>query len=181
MTSSLKQIIDSYNPDTSLDRAYTIPASWYVNEDLYDLELRTVFTDNWHLAGRRDQLEKPGQYVTTDVGTEPIVAVRDSDDVLHAFFNVCRHHAAAVMTEPEGSAPHLRCPYHGWTYSLAGELKGTPDFAGVCEFEREKNGLVPVRVTEWENWAFVNLSPTPNPLDEFLGTNLIDQLRPLQL
>jgi len=181
MIDDLQRIIDSYNPNSSLDRAYTIPASWYVNEDLYNLELRTVFSDNWHLAGRRDQLEKPGQYVTTDVGTEPIVAVRDNNNVLHAFFNVCRHHAAAVMTEPEGSAPHLRCPYHGWTYSLAGELKGTPDFAGVCEFERETNGLVPVQVSVWENWVFVNLSTSARRLDQFLGPDLIEQVRPLQL
>ncbi|HEY6247147.1 MAG TPA: aromatic ring-hydroxylating dioxygenase subunit alpha [Pyrinomonadaceae bacterium] len=180
MIDDLQRIIDSYNPNSSLDRAYTIPASWYVNEHLYDLELRTVFTDNWHLAGRRDQLQKPGQYVTADVGTEPIVLVRDGDGVLRAFFNVCRHHAAAVMTEPEGVAPHLRCPYHGWTYSLAGELKGTPDFAGVCEFERENNGLVPVEVSEWENWVFVNLS-SANRLDQFLGADLIEQIRPLQL
>jgi len=181
MIDDLQRIIDSYNPNSSLDRAYTIPASWYVNEDLYNLELRTVFSDNWHLAGRRDQLEKPGQYVTTDVGTEPIVAVRDNNNVLHAFFNVCRHHAAAVMTEPEGSAPHLRCPYHGWTYSLAGELKGTPDFAGVCEFERETNGLVPVQVSVWENWVFVNFSTSAGRLDQFLGPDLIEQVRPLQL
>jgi len=177
----LQQIIDSYNATASLDRAYTIPAAWYVNKDLYNLELRTVFTNNWHLAARRDQLEKPGQYVTTDVGSEPIVVVRDSDDVLRAFFNVCRHHAAAVMTEPEGSAPYLRCPYHGWTYSLAGELKGTPDFGGVCEFDREKNGLVPVQVSEWENWVFVNLSPSPISITQFPGSDLIEQVRPLQL
>jgi choline monooxygenase len=177
----LQQIVDSYDPNARLDRAYTIPATWYVNEELYDLELRTVFTGNWHLAGRRDQLEKPGQYVTTDIGSEPIVVVRDSDDVLRAFFNVCRHHAAAVMTEPQGSAPYLRCPYHGWTYSLAGELKGTPDFGGVCEFDREKNGLVPAQVSEWENWVFVNLSPSPMSLTQFLGSDLIEQVRPLQV
>jgi choline monooxygenase len=180
MIDDLQKIIDSYDANAPLDHAYTIPSSWYVNSDLYDLEIKTVFTDNWHLAARRDQLEKPGQYVTTDVGPEPIVLVRDNDSVLHAFFNVCRHHAAAVMTEPEGSAPHLRCPYHGWTYSLAGELKGTPDFAGVCNFERENNGLVPVRVTEWENWVFVSLSSSATSLEQFLGSNLIDQVRPLQ-
>jgi choline monooxygenase len=178
---TLQRIIESYNPRAALDRAYTIPASWYVNKDLYDLELKTVFANNWQLAGRLDQLQKPGQYVTTDVGTEPIVVVRDNDNVLRAFFNVCRHHAAAVMTESEGMAPHLRCPYHGWTYSLAGELKGTPDFAGVCEFERETNGLVPVEVSEWENWVFVNLSTSATRLDQFLGSDLIKQIRPLQL
>ena len=177
----LQSIIESYNPTASLDHAYTIPASWYINEGLYDLELKTVFSNNWLLAGRRDQLQKPGQYVTTDIGTEPIVVVRDNDSTIRAFFNVCRHHAAAVMTEPEGSAPHLRCPYHGWTYSLTGELKGTPDFAGVCAFERENNGLVPVQVAEWENWVFVNLSSSTMQLERFLGSDLIEQVRPLRL
>ena len=181
MTNNLQRLIDSYNSNASLDRAYTIPASWYIDESLYHLELKTVFSHNWHLAGRRDQLEKPGQYVTTDVGTEPVVVVRDNEGVLRAFFNVCRHHAAAVMTEPAGSAPHLRCPYHGWTYSLTGELKGTPDFAGVCDFERENNGLVPVQAAEWENWVFVNLSTSARSLAHFLGPDLIAQIRPLEL
>ncbi|MGG7377803.1 Rieske 2Fe-2S domain-containing protein, partial [Escherichia coli] len=75
---------------------------------------------------------------------EPVVVVRGSDKVLRGFFNVCRHHAAAVMTDDEGTAPSLRCPYHGWTYTLEGELKGTPDFAGVCNFDRARSGLVPI-------------------------------------
>jgi choline monooxygenase len=177
----LEQIIDSYNPNASLARAYTIPASWYVNKDLYDLELQTVFTTNWHLAGRLDQLQEPGQYITTDIGTEPVVVVRDNDCVLRAFFNVCRHHAATVMTEPEGLASHFRCPYHGWTYSLSGELKGTPDFSGVCDFDRENNGLIPVHVAEWENWAFVNLSTSASSFDHFLGKDLIAQISQLKL
>jgi choline monooxygenase len=141
MTNQLRDLIDSYNPNDPIDRAFTIPSSWYTNRDLYNLELQTVFTNSWQLAARIDQLERPGQFVTTDVGTEPVVIVRGADNVLRGFFNVCRHHAAAVMTEPEGTVPQLRCPYHGWTYSLSGELKGTPDFNGVCNFDREKNGL----------------------------------------
>ncbi|MFN2514528.1 MAG: aromatic ring-hydroxylating dioxygenase subunit alpha, partial [Pyrinomonadaceae bacterium] len=102
----------------------TIPAPWYTNESVYDLELQTVFARSWQLAGRVDQVRVTGQYVTSDVAGEPIVIVRGADNVLRGFFNACRHHAAAVMTEPEGQASQLRCPYHGWTYSLAGELRG---------------------------------------------------------
>jgi len=85
----------------------------------------------------------PGHYLTAEVGGEPVVVVRGRDGALRAFFNVCRHHAAAVMTEPCGRAPHLRCPYHGWTYALDGKLRGVTDFGGVQGFDREKNGLVP--------------------------------------
>jgi len=181
MTNQLRDLIVSYNPNDPINRAFTIPSSWYTNIDLYSLELQTVFTNSWQLAARIDQLERPGQFVATDVGTEPVVIVRGADNVLRGFFNVCRHHAAAVMTEPEGTVPQLRCPYHGWTYSLAGELKGTPDFNGVCNFDREKNGLAPVEIAEWENWVFVRLAKTGLQLDEFLGRNLIDQITPLKL
>lgn len=181
MTSNVQQLIASYDPDALLDHAFTIPASWYTSKDLYALELSTVFSNSWLFAARRDQLEKPGSYVTTDIGTEPILVVRGSDNVLRAFFNVCRHHAAAVMTEPEGTAAQLRCPYHGWTYSLAGELKGTPDFTGVCDFDRGTNGLVPIKVAEWENWVFVKLSEPGSSLRDFLGSSLIEQVGPLQL
>ena len=112
-----------------------------------------------------------GNYVTSDIAGEPVVIVRGNDDVLRGFFNVCRHHAAAVMTEPEGKAAQLRCPYHGWTYSLEGELKGTPDFSGVCDFDRE-------RATDWCHFSWLSgktgyssrsTQTLPASLDDFLG------------
>ncbi|HEY9500399.1 MAG TPA: aromatic ring-hydroxylating dioxygenase subunit alpha [Pyrinomonadaceae bacterium] len=177
----LRDIINSYDPTTALEHAYTIPASWYVDHELYLLESKTVFSNTWQPAARLDQLRTAGSYVTTDIAGEPVVIVRGADDVLRAFFNVCRHHAAAVMTEPVGIAAQLRCPYHGWTYSLSGELKGTPDFAGVCNFDRSSNGLLPVAIAEWENWAFVKLDSDTPSLNNFLGQELRDQITPLRL
>ena len=178
----LETIIDSYDPNRPLEDAWTIPASWYTDENLYKLELQTVFSRSWQFAARLDQLTQPGNYVTTDIAGEPIVIVRGTDNVVRGFFNVCRHHAAAVMTEPEGKASQLRCPYHGWTYSLAGELKGTPDFTGVCNFDRSANGLVPVETAVWENWVFVKLDGEDQlSLKDFLGADLVDQIRPLGL
>jgi choline monooxygenase len=181
---SLAEIINSYDPSAPLDRAWTIPASWFTDERLYDLELKTVFARSWQMAGRVDQVSERGDYLTAEIGNDPIVIVRGGDKLLRGFFNVCLHHAAAVMTEAEGKANQLRCPYHGWTYSLEGELKGTPDFAGVCEFDKSGNRLLPVAIAAWEKWLFVRTasggkqSPPPN---EFPGTALVDQIRPLAL
>src|SRR5258708_4372427 len=182
MTHSLSELIDSYDPNAPLEQAATIPSSWYTNQRIYDLELQSVFARSWQMIGIAERLAEPGQYVTCEISGEPIVAVRGNDNVLRAFYNVCRHHAAAVMTEPEGKAAQLRCPYHGWTYSLAGELKGTPDFAGVCSFDRSINGLVPVGIDQWEQWGFVRLenSDSKTTLHDFLSSNLIDQIRPLK-
>jgi choline monooxygenase len=179
---SLEQIVKNYNPNSPLNEAWTIPAPWYTDDRLYELELRTVFSNSWQYAARLDQVAQPGSYVTTDIGAEPIVIVRGSDNQVRGFFNVCRHHAAAVMTENEGNANQLRCPYHGWTYSLEGELKGTPDFSGVCNFEKAENGLIPIQTEIWENWVFVKLAnESRESLNDFLGTELVNQIKPLEL
>jgi choline monooxygenase len=181
MTSTLTEIIAQYDPNLALDYASTIPSSWYIDKDFYDHELKTVFSQSWQLAARADQLTEPGRYVTTDIAGEPVVIVRGNDGELRGFFNVCRHHAAAVMTAPEGKATQLRCPYHGWTYSLEGELKGTPDFSGVCDFDRASNGLVSLEIAEWENWVFVKLvQGAAMSLEDFLGEDLVVQTNPLQ-
>ena len=177
----VKEIIESYNPNSPLAEASTIPAPWYVDSRVMELERRAVFARSWQMVGRRDQVQEPGQYITCELAGEPLVIVCGSDHVLRGFFNVCRHHAAAVMTEREGKAHNLRCPYHGWTYTLEGELKGTPDFTGVCNFDRASNGLVPVETNVWENWVFVKLDGGGPSLEQFLGSDLIAQLRPLGL
>ena len=181
MKTKLRELIDAYDASASLDHAFTIPSSWYTDGDLYQLELNTVFSRSWQFAGRFDQLTKAGRYVTSEIGLEPIVVVRGNDGELCGFYNVCRHHAAAVMTEAEGEAAQLRCPYHGWTYSLSGELKGTPDFSGVCDFERSENSLIPVETSQWENWVFVKLQPGGPSLTDYFTTALVDQIRPLNL
>jgi choline monooxygenase len=181
MKASVRDIIDSYNPHAPLAEAWTIPAPWYVDSRVMDLERQTLFTRSWQMVGRADQVREPGEYITWELAGEPILVVRGSDRVLRGFFNVCRHHAAAVMTEPEGRTDNLRCPYHGWTYGLEGGLKGTPDFAGVCDFDRSANGLVPVETALWENWVFVKLERDGPSLEDFLGADLIGRMRSLGL
>ena len=182
MQRPLGEIIDAYNPDTRLAQASTIPASWYVDPRVMELERRTVFASSWQVAGRADQVRHAGDYLSCELpGGEPVVVVRGADGLLRGFFNVCRHHAAAVVTEPQGSAQMLRCPYHGWTYALDGALKGTPDFAGVCDFDRAANGLVPIDVDVWEQWVFVRVNEAGSALAAFLGAGLTGRLQPLRL
>ncbi len=175
----LAEVLSDYDAAAPLEKAWTIPASWYVDPRVYALESRGVF-GGWQMVGRLDQVSEPGQYFTAEIAGEPLLVVRGRDNSLRGFFNVCRHHAAVVMTEPQGHAASLRCPYHGWTYSLEGELKGTPDFDGVCDFERSRNGLVPVRLETWESFVFVHLNDGAPPLVEFLG-DLVQRIRPLEI
>jgi len=180
MERSLHDILNLYNPSEPLERASTIPAPWYRDPRIEELERTNVLSATWQVAGRLDQVRDTGQFFTADVAGEPIVVVRADDGPLRAFFNVCRHHAAAVVTEAQGCAKQFRCPYHGWTYGIDGALKGMVEFDGVCNFDRAKNGLVPIRLDTWENFVFVNLDGRAAPLSSFLGA-VPGLVAPLQL
>ncbi len=180
MQVSIEQMLAEYDDQAPLAEASTIPAPWYVDPRVAELERLSVFGKTWQLVARTDQLQKPGEFVSTILAGEPIVVVRGTDDVLRAFYNVCRHHAAAVVTEPCGQASLLRCPYHGWNYGLDGSLKGMPEFEGVKNFDRAQNGLVPIRVEIWECFVLVNLDPKAATLQEFIG-GLAKRVAPLKI
>ena len=181
MTDNLAAIIDQYRPELPLEEARTIPASWYFDPRILDLEQQTVFAGTWQYACRLDQVREPGEFVSFELAGEPLVVVRGDDRVLRGFFNVCRHHAAAVVTEPSGCTKRLRCPYHGWTYTLEGALKAAPAFEGVRNFNPADNSLVPVATAVWENWVFVRLANEGPTLEEFLGPEVVAQVRGLGL
>ena len=154
---NLDEIIASYDPTLPLEEALTIPSSWYLNPELAELEKQTVFSRSWQIAARLEQVKNRGQYVTCEVAGEPIVVIRGDDGVLRAFFNVCRHHAASVLTMASGTVAQLQCPYHGWTYSSTGYLKAAPDLGSVRSFDRQSMGLVPINVAVWKRWVLVRL------------------------
>ena len=162
---SLEDIIRRYDAGATLAEASTIPAAWYLDPRVAELERQTVFSRSWQIVARAEQVEKPGHYVTCTVAAEPLVIVRGGDGALRGFFNVCRHHAAAVMTEPAGEAAYLRCPYHAWTYSLEGDLKSAPDMGAVCNFDPKSMGLVPVEVAVWKQWVIAQLYRNGGPFN----------------
>ena len=133
------------------------------------------------MVGRAEQVREPGQYITGDLAGEPILVVRGDDNVLRGFYNVCRHHAAAVMTKSQGHADHLRCPYHGWTYNLQGALVVAPEFGGVCNFDKSTTGLVTVQTAIWQGWVFVKLDSDGPSLGDFLGKDLTEQFEKFKL
>jgi choline monooxygenase len=180
MERSIRDLLNLYNPSDPLDHAWTIPAPWYFDGRIDELERQNVFAKTWQVVGRLDQILENGHFFTADLAGEPLVVARGDDGKLRAFYNVCRHHAAAVVTESHGCAKQFRCPYHGWTYGIDGALKGMVEFEGVCDFDRAKNGLVPVQVDTWENFVYVNLDSQAAPLRDFLGI-IPEIVAPLEL
>jgi choline monooxygenase len=177
----LADVLAAFDASAPLEEAKTIPGSWYTDARVAELERRTVFSRTWQMVGRVDQVREPGQYLTAEIGDERVLVVRGQDGVLRAFFNVCRHHAAAVMTECAGKADRLKCPYHGWTYGLDGTLKSVTELEGARGFDRSDNGLVPLSVATWELFVFVHIDPDPPAIDDWLGATLREQVSALRI
>jgi choline monooxygenase len=169
MSPGLTELLQAFDENAPLARARTIPSTWYFDPDLYDLECRRVFGATWQFVGRAEQVREPRSFLTVAVAGEPILVVRDEKGTLRAFHNVCRHRAAQVINEPCGQATRLRCRYHGWTYDLAGRLRGTPEFDGVDDFSKDREGLVPLAADTWGPFVFVHQGTPRQALAEFLA------------
>lgn len=166
----ITSMLQGFDPDLPLEQAKTLPAAWYTAPALATLEQREVFRGAWQAIGRVEQIATPGSYLTAEVAGVPVLVIRGEDQVLRAFYNVCRHRAAPLLTQPCGEAHKLRCRYHGWTYDLTGALRGTPEFDGVEQFRREDHGLLPLGAVEtWGPFVWVHLDPPREPLAAFLG------------
>src|SRR5207237_6370752 len=92
------------------------------------------------------------------IARNPMLIVRGKDNLVRAFYNVCRHRGGPLAIEERGNGNILQCKYHGWTYLLDGSLRGTPKFDRTELFDKKDYGLVPIRLETWEGFLFLNLS-----------------------
>jgi choline monooxygenase len=151
-----------------IERAETIPSSWYTTPPFHDVDKKVIFSRTWQYVGSLDHIKNVGDYFTATVAENPIIVVRGKDNQVRAFFNVCRHRGGPLSMEESGSCLMLQCKYHGWTYTLDGMLRGVPKFDRTELFDKKDYGLVPVALSEWEGLLFVNLSKKSTPLQTFL-------------
>lgn len=169
MSSNLQHLLSRFDAERPLARASTIPAAWYHDPALADLERQVVFGDSWIAVGRADQVAEPGSFFTIDLAGEPLVILRDNAGDLRAFFNVCRHRGAKIALEDQGHCSRLRCRYHGWTYDLTGRLIGTPEFEGTQDFQREDNPLPALAVAQRGSLIWVHAGQQPPAIDAWLA------------
>ena len=138
--------------------SHTLPAWTYDNAEFFDLEREHIFMRTWQLVCHVSEVAEPGDYATLDLSGERVFVIRGQDGRLRAFFNVCRHRAHAVVKEQSGHCKNLiRCPYHGWTYDLAGNLKAVPhekDFPGL---DKAQYGLKPLDIEVFLGFVFTRL------------------------
>jgi phenylpropionate dioxygenase-like ring-hydroxylating dioxygenase large terminal subunit len=153
-----------------LDRAATLPGALFSDPAVYARELERLVLPAWQGLGRVDEIAAAGDFLTFEIGGSGVVIVRGSDGELRAFHNVCRHRGTRLVEPASGGGlAQIQCPYHAWTYDLAGRLVAAPMMTGIKEFDRGESGLLPVQLEAWRGFVFVNLDPKAAPLATYLG------------
>ena len=152
-----------------LPRLPRIPRARYLSEELLKAEIEHVFKKTWLGVGHVSEFEKEGSYRQLDLPFAPVFLVRGKDGEIRAFLNSCQHRGATVLKEKEGCAKSLSCQYHGWTYSLTGQLIGVPDEDSFQDLKKEQHSLVGLRCELWGGFVFINFDQNAPDLIEWLG------------
>jgi phenylpropionate dioxygenase-like ring-hydroxylating dioxygenase large terminal subunit len=140
----------------------------YSSPEVYQREQTQIFGKYWYYVGHVDQLTGEGSYFTVEIAEQPLVILRDRQNQLKAFFNICTHRAGPVAMG-SGNCSRLTCLYHAWSFDLDGNLRGMPDMETAENFDVAAHALKPVKVDVWGCFIFVNLDPNSGTLLEQLG------------
>jgi choline monooxygenase len=140
--------------------ATTLPPECYSDPQIYQRELERIFWRNWICVGRVEDVPEVGSFITTSIGEEPLIIVRDGTGTIRAHFNVCRHRRCSLVGG-SGSVKSFKCPYHGWMYALDGTLRATPAFSETLNFDKADYPLIAAKVELFNGWILVNLGDDP--------------------
>jgi len=145
----------------------------YVDPAIFDAEMRLIFGRAWLYLCHESQVAKPGSFVTTTMGREPVIVSRDRAGGLHVLFNRCTHRGAKLATDEAGTAKRFVCCYHGWAFELDGRLAEVPlpeGYGGQYPPADDSLDLVRVpRVANYRGFIFASLAKDGPDLSEWLG------------
>lgn len=148
-----------------------LPAYVFADDEVYELELATIFARSWLCVGHISEIPQPGDYVTRRMGISPVIVVRSEDGIVRVFLNVCRHRGMRVCRADLGNSSHFRCPYHGFTYKNTGELIGVPfqQQAYGDSLDRDSIKLNEARVDQYAGLIFATWDSAAPSLADYLG------------
>src|SRR5260221_4644684 len=136
-----------------------LPAAWYRDPAHYERELEAFWYGRWIAAAREEEIPSPGDWRVVRIGSQAIVLLRGNDLQIKAFHNTCRHRGSILCTQDQGHFERNRivCPYHSWTYDLAGQLVATPRRMETPDFDKKDFPLHEIGVDVWGGYVFLRI------------------------
>nr|ART40544.1 L687 [uncultured bacterium] len=144
----------------------------FADEEIYRQEAEQLFLRTWNFLAHEEQIKNYGDFFSTYIGGDRILVVRQSDGSIKALLNACRHRGLSVCRVDFGNAKSFTCPFHGWTYDAAGNLRSAPNLESGYHSKLDKSqwGLIAVpRVESYKGLIFGCFDPNAPSLLDYLG------------
>jgi len=145
-----------------------LPKTRYTSAEFAALEAQYMWSRTWQMACHEDDISVRGSHVVYDVADESLIVTRTSDGSIKAFHNACLHRGTKLR-DSDGRVGSFRCPFHGWTWSIDGELTDMPcswDFPHVLQ-DPTRTRLPEARVATWGGFVFVNMDLDCEPFESY--------------
>lgn len=147
-----------------------IPFTVYTSPAQAQAEFDHLWPKVWQWACHVDHIPEPGDYYVYEVGPHSALIVRTTDGSIKAYYNACMHRGTQLrMPNTCGFAAQLKCPFHGWTWSLEGELVDLPDRWDFPHVGDDTHRLPRLPVDTFAGFVWVNFDPAAEPLHTYLG------------
>ena len=166
---------NKYNTEhiRSLVRPDCVHKDVYIDPVIFGLEVDRIFARSWNYLCHESQLAHPGDYLTTDIGGNPVIVIRHEDNLIRVLHNRCAHRGAKLLENKQGHTEVISCSYHGWRYKTDGELLSIPCRDNYQDTDIENNqadyGLSGIRADNYRGFVFANLSNAAPDLADCLG------------
>lgn len=148
-----------------------IPQERYVSREFAELEKRKLWHRVWQVACREEDIPASGDYCVYDITDQSIIVVRDGDNAIRAFHNVCPHRGRKLL-EGRGRINKFHCGFHAWQWNLNGDnirILDAEDWQGCPAMNAEDMSLAAVRTATWGGFVFVSLDPDGEAFEDFIA------------
>ena len=157
-----------------------IPIERYTSREWHRREVERLWKRVWQFACREEHIPNVGDYVLYEIAELSFLVVRHAeptadDHGIKAYPNACLHRGRQLK-EYDGHCSEIRCPFHGFAWTLDGDLHDVPaawDFPHVDQ-RPDEFSLPELRVDTWAGFVFINPDPECGSLDDHLG-ELVEQ------
>ena len=162
----------------ALVQGHQVHRDVYTSHEVYQAEMRHLFTNAWVFVGHDSQTPNKGDYITTQIGDQPVIQVRHSDGEICVLHNRCPHKGTKIAIDRAGNTgKFFRCPYHAWSFKtdgcrLAIPLKKGYDSTGL-EATPNAKGMASVGAVQvYRGFVFARLAATGIEFNDFFGDSL---------
>ncbi len=155
----------------SINEANGLPNECYLNDEYFKIEKERVFFNNWIVVGVSSSVPEIGDAKPFDLMGTPLLILRDKNNKIRVFHNVCSHRGMILVNEECKLKNTIRCPYHSWSYNFNGELIATPHVGGMNIHEadgfiKSKSNLKEVSTHIWMDLIFININKNKKNFEE---------------